>query len=396
MNRFDDVCFPLAAAWSSPFARWQGPAAEVNSLRLAESAARAGLERSRVEWPVDELILGMTVPQAESFYGPPTLAARLGFEGVSGPWIAQACATSVSCLHAAAASQQGEPDAVRLVITADRLSNSPQLIWPAPSRPGGAPDQEHWTLDNFARDPWAGEAMVRTAELVAREAGFTKEQVDEVTALRYAQYADALADDRAFQRRFMVAVDVGSRRRPASLDEDDGVRPTALEDLQGLAPVEEGGVVSYGTQTHPADGTAGFVVTSPGHARSLGVEGPLVEILATAFARVEKARMPKAPVPAAQRALDAAGLTLREIDAVKTHNPFGVNDLWFTRETGADLAKMNAYGCSLVYGHPQGPTGQRGIIELAHELAERGGGVGLFTGCAAGDTGAAVVLRVAE
>ena len=55
---------------------------------------------------------------------------------------------------------------------------------------------------------------------------------------------------------------------------------------------------------------------------------------------------------------------------------------------------MNAFGCSLVYGHPQGPTGLRGITELVHTLALRGGGIGLFTGCAAGDTGAALVVRV--
>jgi acetyl-CoA acetyltransferase len=65
-----------------------------------------------------------------------------------------------------------------------------------------------------------------------------------------------------------------------------------------------------------------------------------------------------------------------------------------SRETGYDLEAMNPYGCSLVYGHPQGPTGQRAIIELAHALAVRGGGIGLFTGCAAGDTGAAVIVRV--
>src|SRR4029453_13005925 len=119
-------------------------------------------ERSGVEWPIEELVLGQTVPQRESFYGPPTLAARLGFERVAGPCSAQACATSVACIHAAAASQAEDSDGARLVITTDRVSNSPQLIWPAPGRPGGAPEQEHWTLDNFARDPWGGLAMGAT------------------------------------------------------------------------------------------------------------------------------------------------------------------------------------------------------------------------------------------
>jgi acetyl-CoA acetyltransferase len=73
-----------------------------------------------------------------------------------------------------------------------------------------------------------------------------------------------------------------------------------------------------------------------------------------------------------------------------------VNDLWFCRETGVKPENMNAYGCSLVFGHPQGPTGLRSIAELSEILRLRGGGVGLFTGCAAGDTGAALVLEVTD
>ena len=97
---------------------------------------------------------------------------------------------------------------------------------------------------------------------------------------------------------------------------------------------------------------------------------------------------------AAQRALEFAGLGIDDVHVVTTHNPFAVNDLWFAQQTGYALDKMNPYGCSLVYGHPQGPTGLRAIAELVWALQARGGGVGLFTGCAAGDTGAALVLRL--
>jgi acetyl-CoA C-acetyltransferase len=114
------------------------------------------------------------------------------------------------------------------------------------------------------------------------------------------------------------------------------------------------------------------------------------------MARVEKARMPKAPVPAAERALADAGLTFADIDAVTTHNPFAVNDVYFARATGYALEQMNQYGCSLVWGHPQGPTGARAIAELIETLRLRGGGTGLFTGCAAGDSAAAIVLRVED
>ena len=95
-----------------------------------------------------------------------------------------------------------------------------------------------------------------------------------------------------------------------------------------------------------------------------------------------------------QKRGDGAGP--RDVDAVSTHNPFTVNDLWFSQQTGIALERMYAYGCSLIYDHPQGPTGARLIVELLHTLRLRGGGIGLFTGCAAGDTGAAVVVRVED
>jgi acetyl-CoA acetyltransferase len=91
-----------------------------------------------------------------------------------------------------------------------------------------------------------------------------------------------------------------------------------------------------------------------------------------------------------------AELDFGDLDLVTTHNPFAINDLWFSRETGIDVERMNPYGCSLVYGHPQAPTGARALAELIEALAERGGGTGLFTGCAAGDTGAALVVRVED
>ena len=138
-----------------------------------------------------------------------------------------------------------------------------------------------------------------------------------------------------------------------------------------------------------------MIVTTAAEARELGVTGPYARLLATGFARVSPGEMPKAPVPAAAAALSDAGLGFDDIDIVKTHNPFAVNDVWFAAQTGVDLEAMNPYGCSLIYGHPQAPTGARAIVELIYALAQRGGGRGLFTGCAAGDTGAALVLDVA-
>ena len=153
-------------------------------------------------------------------------------------------------------------------------------------------------------------------------------------------------------------------------------------------------MVTGGTQTHPADGTAGLLVTTRERAKALGRDGAVARLLSSGTARTEPARMPKAPVPAARAALEAAGLAAADLDLVTTHNPFAVNDLWLERELGIAQERINPFGSSLVYGHPQAPTGARAIVELIEALAHRGGGTGLFTGCAAGDTGAAVVVRV--
>lgn len=393
-----DAAIPVPLGWSSPFVRWQGALAEMSSLDLAvDVTSRALADRGLDAGELTGLVLGWTVPQPEIFYGAPTVAARLGAEGISGPMVSQACATGAMSIEAAALKVDAGTDEVQLVVTTDRCSNGPLLTYPAPSRPGGAPITEHWVLDNFSSDPWGGTAMVDTAEAVAAEAGMTREQLDEVALLRYEQYQRALADDRAFQRRYMVDVHVPRRRSdPLVVSEDAGIVPTTPEGLAKLAPVDPDGVVTFGTQTHPADGTAGVVVTTAERARELAAGAGIARILGTGTSRVEKARMPKAPVPAARAALDRAGLDLDDVDVLTTHNPFAVNDVWFAQQTGVDLEAMNPYGCSLVFGHPQGPTGTRLVVELIHALAARGGGVGLFTGCAAGDSGAALVIRVED
>jgi acetyl-CoA C-acetyltransferase len=392
---YDGVAIPLGHAWSSPFAKWQGTLAEVPSLDLAVAVtARALADRDVDPAGLDGVVLGWTVPQQDIFYGAPTLAARLGATGISGPMVSQACATSVAALHAAAGAVTAGAGP-QLVVTTDRVSNGPTLSWPAPSAMGGAPVTSHWVLDSFARDPWAGAGMLAAAEAVAAEMGVTREELDDLTALRWQQYAASLADDRAFQRRYQVPVEIPQRKGSLILDADEGIRPKTRDGIGGLPPAGPGSLHTFASQTHPADGCAGAVVTTEAAARELSGEG-VVRILGAGFARVARSRMPQAPVPAALSALDAAGRSLADVQAVTTHNPFAVNDLWFARETGIKAEDMNAYGCSLVFGHPQGPTGLRSIAELIETLRLRGGGIGLFTGCAAGDTGAAVVLEVTD
>jgi acetyl-CoA acetyltransferase len=391
-------CFiPYGSHWSTPFAKWQGSLAVLHPLRLAADCARQHLDRRNVDPRViDGIVLGWTVPSLQSFYGAPWVAGLLGAPDVTGPMVMQACATSARSLQTAALDVETGLKERVLVLCADKCSNGPHIYYPDGSAPGGTGVSENWVMDNFGKDPWANGAMIQTAENVAAEAGITREEQDDMALLRFSQYQDALADDRMFQRRYFLSVEINpsGRRVMGVLDVDEGVFPTTAEGLAKLRPVVPGGTVTFGSQTHPADGNAGCLVTTQGVAKELATDpGVTVRLVSFGEARVKKGFMAMATVPAAQQALRRAGFTIGEV-AIKTHNPFAVNDVYFSRELGVAKDAMNHYGSSLVFGHPQGPTGLRLVAELVEELVLAGGGRGLFVGCAAGDSAAALCLEV--
>ncbi len=393
--KFDHAAISLPHLWSSPFVRWQGRLADVSSYDLAYAVTRDAMQERAIDpGAIDHLVLGNTVVQPRAFFAALWLAARLGMHGVTGPSIAQACATSVACLAHAAGIVEMDAQAQPLVVVTDRTSNGPLLVYPQSQSQAGAPLTEHWVLDNFASDPNTGHSMVITAENTARDGGVTRQALDDLTLLRWQQYRQSLADDRRFQRQYMQPVRWSQGRRSWQVDADEGVHEYSAEGLASLKPVQPDGVVTPGGQTHPADGCAGALVCNQRQAGTLSAGRGVVRLLSVGYARAGKAQMPKAATTAALRALEIAGISIRDVRLIGTHNPFAVNDIWFAQQTGFDLEKMNVYGSSLIYGHPQSPTGMRGIAELGWALREAGGGIGVFTGCAAGDTGAAVVLRV--
>ncbi|HXD41959.1 MAG TPA: thiolase family protein [Ramlibacter sp.] len=393
---------PYGAYWSTPFARWQGSFANLHSVEFAAHVARRELERRKIDPKAfDYGVLGFSVPQKRSFYGLPWLTGLIGANSVGGPTLMQACATGVRTVLAAAQEIEVGMAATALVLNCDRTSNGPHLYYPNPRGPGGTGAAEDWVMDNFGCDPLGGHSMLATAENVVKRHGFTTAQQHEVVLRREQQYRESLGDGAAFLKRFMsLPFEVpapGYKKAAGKLEADEGISHSTPEGLAALKPVTPGGTVTFGGQTHPADGNAAIVLTTRERARELSTN-PKIRVRLRGFgqARAELAYMPEATVPAAQRALAQAGLRIDQIAAIKTHNPFAVNDLLFARANGIDWNTMNNFGCSLVWGHPQAPMGTRSIIEVIEELALRGGGCGLFTGCAAGDTAMAVVLEVTD
>lgn len=402
MSTFSKPYIPYGGYYSTPFCRWQGSMQHENSIELgAKTARRWFLEKKKIDPTViDYLYFGITIHQLHLFYGHNWAAGMLvdNQKGLSGLLIQQACTTSTTILNLAALAIEQGAFEVGFCLMTDRCSNGAHTVWPNPMGPGGEVISENWLMDNFNGDPnvFPRLKMVQTAENVAKEAGITKEEVDAVVLRRYEQYLMALANDRAFQKRYMFPAEVKAGKKQTKLvEQDEGVTPTTAEGLAKLRPAEPGGVHSFGAQTFPADGNCGFIVTTRDRAKEMSANPAVeIQIVSYGFSRVKPGFMAAAPVPATEMALANAGLKITDMKAIKSHNPFATNDINFAKKLGIDVMNMNNFGCSLIYGHPQAPTAGRIIAEMLEEMVDLGGGYCLWTGCAAGDTGASMIFKV--
>ncbi len=402
MKTFEKVYIPYNGYYSTPFCRWQGSMQNENSIELgAKTARRWFLEKKKIDPAIiDYLYFGISIHQPHLFYSHNWAAGMLtdNKKFLPGLMVSQACTTSSTVINLASLSVEFGALKVAFGLMTDRTSNSAHTVWPNPMGPGGEVLSENWVMDSFNRDPNVNPPlkMVQTAENVAKAVGITKEQCDELVLRRYEQYQMALANDRAFQKRYMFPAEVKvSKKHNRLIETDEGVTPTTAEGLAKLAPTEKEGVHSFGTQTYPADGNCGFIITTRDMAKKLSADpGIEIKMVSFGFSRVAPGFMAAAPVPAAEMALDNAGLKISDMKVIKSHNPFATNDLNFAKKMGIDVMIMNNYGSSIIYGHPQAPTAGRIIAEMLEEAVILGGGYCLWTGCAAGDTGASIIFKV--
>jgi acetyl-CoA acetyltransferase len=397
MEMFKNAYVPYKGYWSSPFCRWQGALQNQHAVELAAATAKRFFELRGITPDIfDGIVFGSTIPQKMWFFDAPWFATLMGNPNISGPRVAQACATSTVSINVAASCIEVGSNANVLVATCDRTSNCPNILWPNPSGLGGKPDFESWMVDGFNFEPTGDTGPLGTANNVVKEHGITREESDALVLDRYTKYLMSTADDRKFQKRYMIPVEVWlSKKKSILVEADEGITPCTAEGLVGLKTMGPDSIMTVGAQTHAADGNAGMIVTTREKANELSADKAVtIQILSYGFARVKKAHMPDAPVPASMQALERAGIKVSDLEAVKTHNPFSVNDIIMRRQMGIDDKIFNNYGSSLVFGHPQGPTVMRLSIELIEELVLRGGGYGLVSGCAAGDSGASLVFKV--
>ena len=395
-----DTMFPRAripyGTWgSSYFPAWQmSPLAEVNIGQFAGEAANRILGKRKVPTrELDYLVIGSTIPWHWKFWTAPLVSSCMG-QRLAGFHVEQACATGLQATVVAAAEVESGANDVVGVVTFDRTSDSPVGVFPerrSYERTQALSD----VWDNFGFDPATGGAMIATAGVAARKYKVDRREVDELTALRYEQYFNA--KESGFLDRVLFPLDVlNVQGRPMGrVDDDLGVRKVSLDSLRAMRELDT--CITGGTQTHASDGMATLLVTTKERARALSTRPEIdISFVAKTEIRTHATLMPEAPALAVQKLLDRTGLSMSDMAVVKNHNPFAVNDAIFAHALDYDWAKMNTTGCPLVWGHPQGPTLTRVLIEALEEAVDLGGGYVMIFGCAAGDVGIAAILKVTE
>jgi acetyl-CoA acetyltransferase len=392
---FPNARIPYGTWGSSYFPAWQmSPLAEVNIGQFAGEAANKILGKRKVpKDQLDYLVIGSTIPWHWKFWTAPLVSSCLG-QRLPGYHMEQACATGLqAALLAGNEVQSGSYDVVG-VLTFDRTSDSPVGVFPERrSYERTVALSDVW--DNFGFDPATGGAMIATAGTAARKYKIDRREVDELAFHRYEQYFQA--KDSGFLDRVLVPLEVLNMqgRVMGKVDEDAGVRQISLRSLQAMRELDDG--VTGGTQTHASDGMAVLLVTTPERARELSPRPEIdIRFVAKTEIRTLPGLMPEAPAMAVQKLLEITGLGMKDMAVVKNHNPFAVNDAIFAKVLDYDWHNMNNTGCPLVWGHPQGPTLTRVLIEALEEAVDLGGGYVMIFGCAAGDVGIAAILKVTE
>jgi acetyl-CoA acetyltransferase len=392
---FDRARIPYGTWGASFFPAWQTSAlAEVNIGQFAGEAMNRIMGLRKVpKSEIEYLIIGSTIPWHWKFWTAPMVASCMDHR-IAGFHMEQACATGLQAAVVAASEIESRGNDVVGVLTFDRTSDSPVGVFPERRT-----YQRTWALsdvwDNFGFDPATGGAMIACAGKAARKHKSDRREVDELAFYRYRQYFRAKED--GFLDKCLIPLEVLNNQGKflGLIDDDTGIRQVTLDSLKSMPELDK--CVTGGTQTHASDGMATLLVTTKEKARELSPRPEIdIRFVAKQEIRTHPSLMPEAPALAVQKLLKKSGLKMSDMVVVKNHNPFAVNDVIFAKLLDYDWKKMNNTGCPLVWGHPQGPTLMRVIIEALEEAVDLGGGYVLIFGCAAGDVGIAAILKVSE
>jgi len=361
--------------------RFQGgfattPAVDLGAITMKEALSRAGIKGDQL----DEVIFGNviqaglgqnTARQAELKAGIP--------DSVPAVTVNRVCVSSAAALAWAAANIRAGEGSVYLVGGTENMTRGPWLLQNGRSgyRMGMPSDKifDAMVVDGL----WCaigGYHMGLTAEILSERFGISKELQNDV-AYRSQLNASAAIRDGKFKEE-IAPVEIPQRKGdPKIVDTDECPRETTPEALASLKPVfKDGGLVTAGNASAISDGASALIVTSRAKANELGLK-PIAQLVSSATAAVPAEIMGYGETVAAQKALEKAGLTSKDVQLAELNEAFACVAALATRELGLDPDIVNVNGGAVALGHPLGNTGTRMIVTLIHELKKRGQEIGI-------------------
>ena len=386
----------------SPFGRHAGALARLRpDDMLAEIIAKVVAESGFAADKVEDVVVGCANQGGEDsrcIARHAALVAGLPIE-IPGSVLQRNCGSGLNAIGVAAqAITCGEGD-VFVAGGVESMSRAPYVMSKAEA-PFGR-DMRVFDSTIGARFPnpkvegrFGGDTMPETADNLARDYQISREEADVFAAGSQRKYAAAKAD--GFYTGEIIAVEVpGGRAGPVSVSEDEHPRPqTDMAALAKLRPLFKDGVTTAGNASGINDGAVAMIVASRKAGDAAGAT-PLVRIRSTGVAGVAPRIMGFGPVPAAKKALERAGLAIKDIDVIEINEAFASQVLACLRglEVPFDDSRVNPNGGAIAIGHPLGASGPRIALTAARQLHRTGGRFALVAMCVGVGQGIAMVLE---
>jgi 3-oxoadipyl-CoA thiolase len=385
----------------TPVGKLRGTLSPVRPDDLGAYVIEQLLQRNPPARPgdVDEVFFGCANQAGEDNRNVARMALLLAGlpDHVPGVTVNRLCASGLeAAVQAARAIRLGDME-LCIAGGVESMTRAPWAVMkPGEGFPGGAMQSYDTALGWRFPNPRMAqrfplESMGETAENVAVKYKISRDRQDEF-ALRSHQRALAAHEAGRYRAELLPVTIPG--KQPIVMDRDEGPRrETSLEKLAKLKPAfREGGTVTAGNSSGLNDGAAALLIASTAKAAALGLR-PLARVVATASAGVDPREMGMGPVPATQKALKKAGMSVKQLDLVELNEAFAAQSLAVMQELGIDPEKVNVDGGAIAIGHPLGMSGARILGHLAHALKARGGRYGLATLCVGVGQGVSVIIE---
>ncbi len=379
----------IVDAIRTPGGKRGGQLKDWHPVDLAAEVLKELVERNNLDAElVDDVIFGcvsQTGEQSVNVARNAVLAA--GFpESVPGTTIDRQCGSSQQAVHFAA---QGVMAGVYDVVIAGGVEMMTRVPMGITMQQGPGMPFGPMMLDRYEH------GIVPqgiSAELIAEKWGITREEIDGLAFDSHMRAARATEEGR-FENEIMP-VEVKGENGVELVTRDEGIRATTtMEALASLKPAfKPDGIVTAGNSSQITDGAAAVLIMSREKAEELGLE-PRARFEAFSLAGVDPVTMLTGPIPATQKVLAKAGMTIDDIDLFEVNEAFATVIAAWLVETGADWEKTNVNGGAMALGHPLGASGAKLMTTLLNELERTGGRYGLQTMCEGGGMANATIIE---